>query len=207
MQRHLLSLPVSSMLRAGRLHGIPGDARLTRGWFNILPSLKEKALETSCSASPFLIVLPLPSLTPPGKKRLGELSGSASTSLRLEAGELLLDKPACLAALKSTSRAVTDYLVGTIHVERFHCPGCLLHSWSQLQIPPALPAPELGFHGECVLVLHLKARSFWEVFCHECHGLPIVLSCCAGGGPVAFPSRLLPSRGELPAQQRCFKSL
>lgn len=166
-------------------------------WFNVLPSPKEKALETSCSASPFLIVLPFPSPTRPGKEGLGALSGSASTSLCLEAGELLLDKPECLAALKSTSRAVTDYLVGTIHVERFHCPDCLLDSWSQLQIPPVLPAPEPGFHGECILVLCLKARSFWEVFCHECHSLPVALSCYAGGGPLAFPSWLLPLGGEV----------
>lgn len=173
----------------------------------MLPSPKEKALETSCSASPFLSsVLPLPSPTPSGEEGLRALSGSTSTSLCLEVGELLLDKPVCLAALKSTSRAVTDYLVGTIHVERFHCPGCLLDNWSQLQIPPALPAPELGFHGECILVLHLKAQSFWEVFCHECHSLPVALSCYTGGGPLALPlgGGCLPSRDALKASDsRC----
>lgn len=156
MQRHLLSLSVSST---------PSRPPTQRSWSGCrdgsmccLPQRKGVGNLLLC-----LSLSHCPSPTPPASEGLGELSGWASTSLCLEGRELSLDKPACLAALRSTSRAATDCLVGTIHVERFPCPGCLLHRWSQLQIPPAPPAPELGFHGECILVLHLDVWSFWEV--------------------------------------------
>lgn len=188
MQRHLLSQSVSSTPSRPPTQCSWSGCR--DGFMCCLPQRKGignllLCLSLSHRSSP----------TPPGSEGLGELSGCASTSLCLAGGELSLDKPVCLAALRSTSRAVTDCLVDTIHVERFPCPGCLLHSWSQLQIPPALPALELGFHGECILVLHRNAQSFWEVFCPKCHSLPVTLPCSVGGG----------CSGVL--GERCFKGL
>lgn len=168
MQRHLLSQSVSST---------PSRPPTQRSWSGCSDG-SMCCLPQRKGIGNLLLCLSLshrPSPTPAGSDGLGELSGCASTPLCLAGGELSLDKPVCLAALRSTSRAVTDCLVGTIHSERFPCPGCVLHSWSQLQIPPALPALELGFHGECILVLHRNAQSFWEVFCPS---VTVCLSFC-----------------------------
>ena len=153
--RHLLSPPVPSPLGAGHLHSVPGAGD---GSMCCLPPKKRRW-------NPPALPLPFSSSFPDstGKEGLGALSGSASTSLCRDAGELWRDKLGRLAASKSASRAVTACLAGTVHVETFHRPGSLLDRWSQLQIPPALPVPRPGCRGECILVLHLKAQSFWEV--------------------------------------------